>query len=94
MTDVEASKLVLPWDDSGKPRLAEKLFLKALRAAGGNAANLDDFELWGETLWLDAPRREWRIPQPCFSFCQSLTTRSVVPQCGAMLRVASSRDLI
>ncbi len=80
---------VLPWGDSGKPHRAEKLFLKALRPAGDNAANLDDLELRREPLWLDAPRREWRIPQRCFSFWQSFTTRSVVPQCGATLRVAS-----
>lgn len=61
--------VVLPWGDSGKTHRAEKQFLKALRPAGENAANLDDLELWGELLWLDAPRREWRIQQRCFSFC-------------------------
>ncbi|MBC7818551.1 MAG: hypothetical protein IAG10_16815 [Planctomycetaceae bacterium] len=47
--------VVLPWSDSRKPHRDEKQFLKALRPADDNEANLDDLELRREPLWVDSP---------------------------------------
>jgi CRISPR-associated protein Csb2 len=43
--------VILPWGDSGKPQRAEKQFLKAVRHAGYNAADIADLQLRREPFW-------------------------------------------
>jgi len=43
--------VILPWGDSGKPQRAEKQFLKAVRHAGYDAADIADLQLRREPFW-------------------------------------------
>jgi CRISPR-associated protein Csb2 len=43
--------VVLPWGDSGKPQRAEKQFLKAVRHAGYDIADIADLKLRREPFW-------------------------------------------
>lgn len=56
--------VVLPWGDRGKPQLAERQFLKALRHAGYRADELDDLELRREPFWRGAElARRYFVPK-------------------------------